>query len=582
MLVSKTENPLTKVDLIDSISRLGVNYHFEHEIDEVMQQIYKNYVVNGEINIEANLSTVAVLFRLLRQHGFHVSPIVLNKFKNLQGNFNERLLSDVEGMLSLYEASHMMVHGEDILEEALTFTSTHLKSITTTLSPSLAAQVNHSLRQALHKNLPRLEARRYISIYEQDPSHNEILLTLAKLDFNKLQNLHKKEFGNICKWWKELDVSSKLPYVRDRIVECCFWVLAVYFEPQYSQARKILSKVFGITLIIDDTYDAYGTIDELELLTEAIERWDISCLDDLPESIKLPYKLLINLYEEIEQEMIKEEGKSCCIKYSIEEYKKLVRAYLNEARWFNNNYKPTIEEYLHASIISSGYSLMTITSYIGMGDMATENIFQWAANEPKFLRAISIVARLMDDIVSSEYKKSVRAYMTEAKWFNNNYKPTIEEYLHVSAISCGYSLMTITSYIGMGDMVTEDIFKWATNEPKFLRAISIGGRLMDDIASNEFEQKRGHVSSFLECYMNQYDESREAAIHECQNRIIDNWKDINEECLMPTKVPMPFLRRPFNLACFMDVFYKDEDNFTHSGGIMKTSIKALLLDPVPI
>uniref|UniRef100_A0A151UHR5 (+)-delta-cadinene synthase isozyme C2 n=1 Tax=Cajanus cajan TaxID=3821 RepID=A0A151UHR5_CAJCA len=75
--------------------------------------------------------------------------------------------------------------------------------------------------------------------------------------------------------------------------------------------------------------------------------------------------------------------------------------------------------------------------------------------------------------------------MTEAKWFNNNYKPTIEEYLHVSAISCGYSLMTITSYIGMGDMVTEDIFKWATNEPKFLRAISIGGRLMDDIASNE-------------------------------------------------------------------------------------------------
>ncbi|XP_029129584.1 probable terpene synthase 2 [Cajanus cajan] len=498
MLVSKTENPLTKVDLIDSISRLGVNYHFEHEIDEVMQQIYKNYVVNGEINIEANLSTVAVLFRLLRQHGFHVSPIVFNKFKNLQGNFNERLLSDVEGMLSLYEASHMMVHGEDILEEALTFTSTHLKSITTTLSPSLAAQVNHSLRQALHKNLPRLEARRYISIYEQDPSHNEILLTLAKLDFNKLQNLHKKEFGNICKWWKELDVSGKLPYVRDRIVECCFWVLGVYFEPQYSQARKILSKVFGITLIIDDTYDAYGTIDELELLTEAIERWDISCLNDLPESMKLPYKLLINLYEEIEQEMIKE-GKSYCINYGIE-----------------------------------------------------------------------------------EYKKSVRAYMTEAKWFNNNYKPTIEEYLHVSAISCGYSLMTITSYIGMGDMVTEDIFKWATNEPKFLRAISIGGRLMDDIASNEFEQKRGHVSSFLECYMNQYDESREAAIHECQNRIIDNWKDINEECLMPTKVPMPFLRRPFNLACFMDVFYKDEDNFTHSGGIMKTSIKALLLDPVPI
>jgi (-)-germacrene D synthase len=124
---------------------------------------------------------------------------VFNKFKDEQRNFNEKLTTDVEGMLSLYEASHMMIHGEDILEEALSFTSTHLESIATQLSPFLATQVKYSLRQALHKNLPRLEARRYISIYEQDPSHDEILLTLAKLDFNLLQSLHQKEFGNVSK-----------------------------------------------------------------------------------------------------------------------------------------------------------------------------------------------------------------------------------------------------------------------------------------------------------------------------------------------------------------------------------------------
>jgi (-)-germacrene D synthase len=102
-------------------------------------------------------------------------------------------------MLSLYEASHMMIYGEDILEEALSFTSTHLESIATQLSPFLATQVKYSLRQPLRKNLPRLESRRYISIYEQDPSHDEILLTLAKLDFNLLQSLHQKEFGNVSK-----------------------------------------------------------------------------------------------------------------------------------------------------------------------------------------------------------------------------------------------------------------------------------------------------------------------------------------------------------------------------------------------
>ncbi|GAU23762.1 hypothetical protein TSUD_128670 [Trifolium subterraneum] len=112
-------------------------------------------------------------------------------------------------MLSLYEASHMMIHGEDILEDALSFTSTHLESIATQLSPFLAAQVKYSLRQALHKNLPRLESRRYISIYEQDPSHDEILLTLAKLDFNLLQSLHQKEFGNISKW--DISIIDNLP-----------------------------------------------------------------------------------------------------------------------------------------------------------------------------------------------------------------------------------------------------------------------------------------------------------------------------------------------------------------------------------
>jgi len=124
---------------------------------------------------------------------------VFTKFKDEEGNFNKRLITDIEGMLSLYEASHMIIHGEEILEEALAFTSTHLESIATQMSHFLAAQVKYALRQALHKNLPRLEARRYISIYEQNPSHDEILLTLAKLDFNLLQSLHQKEFGNICK-----------------------------------------------------------------------------------------------------------------------------------------------------------------------------------------------------------------------------------------------------------------------------------------------------------------------------------------------------------------------------------------------
>lgn len=74
MLVAKSEKPFEKVKLIDSICRLGLSYHFEKEIDEVLQHIHKSYVENGEIILEDNLFSLAVLFRVLRQHGFYVSP----------------------------------------------------------------------------------------------------------------------------------------------------------------------------------------------------------------------------------------------------------------------------------------------------------------------------------------------------------------------------------------------------------------------------------------------------------------------------------------------------------------------------
>ena len=126
---------------------------------------------------------------------------IFEKFTNEQGKFNNALASDVQGMLSLYEASHLMVHGEPILEEALAFTTTHLQSSTTSsrLSPFLVAQVKHALNQPIRKGLPRVEARRYISMYEENPSHNEVLLNFAKLDFNVLQKMHKEELSDITR-----------------------------------------------------------------------------------------------------------------------------------------------------------------------------------------------------------------------------------------------------------------------------------------------------------------------------------------------------------------------------------------------
>ncbi|KAE9458173.1 hypothetical protein C3L33_09925, partial [Rhododendron williamsianum] len=125
---------------------------------------------------------------------------VFNKFKDNEGKFKESLIGDVRGLLSLYEATYLSVHQEDILDEALEFTTTHLNSALPNLSnDAIAAQVVHALNQPIHKGLPRLESRRYISLYEQDDNHNKTLLALAKLDFNLVQKLHQRELSKFTR-----------------------------------------------------------------------------------------------------------------------------------------------------------------------------------------------------------------------------------------------------------------------------------------------------------------------------------------------------------------------------------------------
>lgn len=75
------------------------------------------------------------------------------------------------------------------------------------------------------------------------------------------------------RWWKDLNVAEKLPFARDRLVELYFWILGVYFEPQYLLARRIILKPISIVSIIDDIYDSHGLFEELVLFTDAVERF---------------------------------------------------------------------------------------------------------------------------------------------------------------------------------------------------------------------------------------------------------------------------------------------------------------------
>ncbi|KAI6680423.1 hypothetical protein NL676_034304 [Syzygium grande] len=500
MFTDAMNKPSQKLNLIDQLQRLGIAYHFEIEIDQQLEQIHKSYFEfhGGDDN---NLHTVALLFRLLRQQGYTISSEIFNKFKDSKGNFSESLVADVQGLLSLFEACHLGFHGDDILNDALAFTITHLESIDKgKASPNLEKQVNHALNQPIHKGIPRLEARRYIPLYQEEPSHIEVLLSLAKLDFNLLQEQHQKELGNLTRWWKDLDVERKFPFARDRLVETYLWMSGAYFEPEYDVAREILTKVVCVVSIIDDIYDVYGTSEEVELFTKAIERWDVESKDGLPEYMQAIYKIVLGLYDEIGYEMTRK-GQSYRLFYAKEAMKIQVRAYFAEAKWLHQNHVPTMEEYMPNALAHSGLELLLVTSFLGMGAIVTKDAFEWVL----------------------------------------------------------YS------------------------DPKMVKAMKIVGRLMNDIAGHKFEQERGHGASSVECFMKQYGVTEEEAKEELRKQVADAWKDINEGLCRSTVLPGQLLVRILNFTRSMHMVYKDEtDLYTHAGSKLKEHVTSLYVDPLPM
>lgn len=145
MIMAEGSQELEKLELIDNLQRLGVSYHFKHEIMQILSNINLN-AATGD-----SLYATALKFRLLREHGFHIS----------QGNVFAKLIS--------------------------------------------------------------------------------------------------------C-------LAEKLSFSRDRLVENLFWAVGIEFEPPHSYFRRMLTKVIAFVGIIDDIYDVYGTLDELEVFTDAIER----------------------------------------------------------------------------------------------------------------------------------------------------------------------------------------------------------------------------------------------------------------------------------------------------------------------
>ena len=76
MMLHKVMDPLEQLELIDILQKLGISYHFEGEIKRILEGLYDNIDHGSDTDMwkMKNLYVTALKFRLLRQHGYIVSP----------------------------------------------------------------------------------------------------------------------------------------------------------------------------------------------------------------------------------------------------------------------------------------------------------------------------------------------------------------------------------------------------------------------------------------------------------------------------------------------------------------------------
>ncbi|KAK4255394.1 hypothetical protein QN277_008399 [Acacia crassicarpa] len=198
-----------------------------------------------------------------------------------------------------------------------------------------------------------------------------------------------------------MGLASKLSFSRDRLMECFFWAVGIASEPQQSELRKALTKIACFVTTIDDVYDVYGTLDELELFTAAVERWDINAIHVLPKYMKVCFLALYNTVNEMTYEALKEQGHNI-LPYLTKAWADLLKAFLQEARWSHEKQLPSFETYFKNAWMSVSGVVFLFHSYFFLNHNFSEEPLQSLDPNHDLLRCPSVIFRLCNDLGTSK------------------------------------------------------------------------------------------------------------------------------------------------------------------------------------
>nr|UPQ49779.1 ent-kaurene synthase [Azolla filiculoides] len=407
--------------MVDQLERLGISRYFKCEIKQCLDYVYKHWTNKGiSWSSDANIvdgDDTAMAFRLLRLHGYNVSPEVFENFKT-EGSFfcfEGQTSQSISGLFNLYRASQVMFPNESILKEMNLFTKSFLsdKQKKNTIkdkwviTKSLKGEVEYALKHPWSQSLPRVEARHYIdqygvddvwigkSLYRMFFVNNQVFLDLAKADYNLCQSYHKKELKEILSWNK-LCQFDKLNFARQKPIECYFSASATLFAPEFSRARVVWTTTCILTTLIDDYFDVKGALDELVLFYDAIQRWDPQLMKTLSNDGKILFLGLYKTINDISKQAFIAQRRDIS-SHLMNFWIRWIKSILVEAKWKHAKYSPSLEEYMCNAKISIALEPIVQSTLFFLDELVSE---EQIMHEDclKIMDILSIIGRLNNDI----------------------------------------------------------------------------------------------------------------------------------------------------------------------------------------
>ncbi|WZZ09229.1 hypothetical protein YC2023_095150 [Brassica napus] len=362
-----------RILMIYLLVSLGLAYHFEDEIYDTLKESFTK--IEEMMDKENDLYTVSIIFWVFRTYGHHISSDVFTRFKESNGDFKEILKGDARGILSLYEAAHLRTTKDYILNEALSCTSSHLESLVAggTCPSHLSMHIQNAFCLSQRWNMEMLVVVEFIPFYEQE-NHDEMLLR-----------------GGIIRDPDPLQDTLWL------------WIHSINLERLDPNLNRI----------VDDTFDRYASLPEAEILADSLERWSPDhAMDKQPEYLKAVLNLMLDTFEYFEKEL-RPEGKPYSVEANIEEFKAVVKANFEHAKWAHAAHLPSFEEYMEAAELEITVCAVLGGCFMSLGKMATKEAYEWLKSRPRLVKSLCVRCRLMNDIYGLEEDMS-RGLITNA------------------------------------------------------------------------------------------------------------------------------------------------------------------------